>query len=218
MPFEQIQAHIPQPLDIIPWFWFQNGDAGDMPANAVMKLTSWSAADPEKPFFSAVKPTAFGAQFSHAINDNAVVGTGQWGRCYLMQTVPALYDDADGTPAFGEIWGPRDNTWKLKKNTGGFRIAGTVDTTNKYVLVQPYPFLDFRGIADGTIGADARGTVSIYYRNASTSSPFYTDTTVNMDNVVNDLDASVSSGAMVRVRWEPRSDGTGDWVIYQADC
>lgn len=132
----------------------------------------------------------------------------------------ALYDDADGTPASGEMWGPRASTFKLKKNTGGFQVLGVVNSTRKLVLVRTAPFLQFRGVTNGAISSDARGTVSIYYRNSSTSAPFWTDTTVDTptNSVVNGLDGDIDSGASVECVYDPLSDGTEQWKITQADC
>jgi hypothetical protein len=125
--------------------------------------------------------------------------------------VAALYDTADGTPAFGESWGPRDATWKLKKNTGGFRVLGNADSTNGVVVVVSVPMMGFFGKTDAAHAKGANGTVSIYW-----GSDAGTDTTENMTSVYN-LFASVSSGKNVRCEWQGDMDGK-QFALTAGEC
>lgn len=46
------------------------------------------------------------------------------GPCTLFEPVRALYDTSDGTPTNGQIWGPINGQWHLKKNRPGFFVCG----------------------------------------------------------------------------------------------
>ncbi len=137
-----------------------------------------------------------------------------------MQTVPALYDESGWTPAYGDMCGPRDATFKLKNNTGGFRVIGITNSTDKLVLVRPDPFLAFRGKANADIATHVSGTGSIYYSDASDT---FTDTTVDTptDSLFNGTDQTVSSGAWIEAVYRPYMNAgvlTERWVIIGADC
>lgn len=199
------------PLQKLLWVKFRNDSGETIPAGGVLRLTGFVVTDPEEGFYTAAKPNTYGSQYSHALNDELPVGSGKYGRCCLGQTVPALYDSADGTPAFGENWGPRDATWKLKKNTGGFRILGVVDSGRSFALVVPQPFIRFHGVTDAAIAKDASGTVSIYYGTGAG-----TDSTVNFTSVYNSF-GDVAITKDVEVVWEGDSAGTS-WKIVAAEC
>lgn len=205
-------------LSVLQRMRFRNDAGSQAPAFGILRVTGF-VADAEEPYVTVGQPNTYGSQHSHAINDEVPVEPGKFGLCTLGLTVPALYDSADGTPAFGESWGPRASTWKLKKNTGGFRVLGVTDSANHLVLVAQEPFLNFRGTANAAIAADTRGTASIFCRSGDTA---YTDTTVDTptNGVLNDLDVEVPSGATIECRFDPYVTGgtwTESWRIVQSD-
>jgi hypothetical protein len=145
----------------------------------------------------------------------AAQGVGPWGPGRFL----ALYDSADGTPAENEIWGPRSGTFKLKLNTGGFRVIKVYDSTNHLVIVEAVPFTELTGTANADIASGAAGTVSILYRSSSTA---FTDTTADTPSgsVVNALDQTVKSGSKIECVYSPYpSSGTmvEGWKIIQSD-
>lgn len=194
---------------------FSNSTEEEIPAHAVIRI-SGTATDNQSTIFNGAKPNTYGSQFSHYINGSEDVIAGQAGTCFdpraLEGGVVALYDSDDGTPLFGEQWGPRSGTWKLKKSTGGFRVVGVVDSEEHLVLVTQDPFLRFRGITDASIAKGADGTVSIYTGNNGS----YSDTSVNMTDVYNDF-GDVDSTKKVECVWEGDIEGV-KWKIVAAEC
>lgn len=96
---------------------------------------------------SVKQPDTFGSQYNALVADEAQ-GAGyanaSFGAVQMHPPFIALYDNADGTPAAGDAWGPRSGTFKLKKNTGGFRVIGVYDSTNFYALVWPEAMLSLK--------------------------------------------------------------------------
>jgi hypothetical protein len=196
---------------------FNNDSGNTIPAYGCFRVTGTTVIGTAN-VLSGNTQNSFGAQFSHYINGPEEVSS--VGLCYREGVVPVLWDVQDGTPVAGETWGPKENSqqdaWALRKNVGGFIVRGVLDQDNYVMLVSPQPFLRFTGVANADIAADALGTVSVYYRNASGSTPFTTDTNYDMTNVLNGLDVTVASGSKVEVEWDQKSDGTVGWRIKQA--
>lgn len=188
-------------------------DAGEqIPPFGILRLTGAVTVN-SRPYLKAEKPDTYGSQYLHAINGPTAVESGDYGTCYVPAEsffVRAAYDTADGTPAFGEAWGPRSGTWKLKKNTGGFQIIGDPDSTNGTVLVARVPMLSFIGKTDASHAKGASGTISIYAGTLGSES----DTTVNMSSVWNRY-ANVSSGKWVRCAWD---NDAQKWELVSAEC
>ena len=197
----------------IQWIKFRNDAGSTAPAGGILRVTGYNN-DAEEPFLTIDQPNTFGAQYNHAINDDLDVASGEYGYCCLGQVVPALYDSADGTPAFGELWGPRASTWKLRKNTGGFRIMSegyVVDNSRFRALVAPVPFTRFRGTLDADLAKGFSGNVSVSYL----SSGAYSDTGVNLSafNGLTDLTTSTV------VYCEIEANGASNrWRIYAWEC
>lgn len=202
-----------EPLRQIQWIKFRNDAGSTAPAGGVLRVTGYND-DAEEPFLTIDQSNTFGAQYNHAINDDLDVASGDYGYCCLGAMVPALYDSADGTPAWGELWGPRSGSWKLKKNTGGFRIAcnSFVGVAADYrTLIRPEPFIRFHGVTDAAIAKDASGTVSIFYGTGAG-----TDSTVNMSSVYNSY-GDVAITKDVECLWDGDMAGTS-WRIIAAEC
>lgn len=108
----------------------KNNDAGEMPAHAVVVVSS-SGTEGQ---FVLTKPTEDSEHAWIAGPVPALAGDG----ATATNDFPAwaLYDDGDGTPAVGEEWGAGASSWKLRKGKTGFRVCGTPDTTLKVVPVE----------------------------------------------------------------------------------
>jgi hypothetical protein len=163
------------------------------------------------PIISTKQPDTFGCQYNAYVNSYSQIGTQGDGLAQVGPMFTALYDSADGTPAAGELWGPRSGTFKLKKNTGGFEVVGVIDSTNHLVLVRSAPMLRLRGVSTPAIPINTTGTVEIWWRTGATT---YSDTGATV-SALNDLDAQVPSNADVELVWEPY--GTEGWKIVQSD-
>ncbi len=143
---------------------FKNVNAAQVPAFGVMRITDLTI-DAEESYLSCDQPNTFGAQSgTHAINGPLAVDSGSYGYCFPgPETMLALYDSGDGTPAALEHWGPRSGSWKLKKSTGGFRIRKVSDSDNAIVIVSLAPMTSFfcKNLSGSDIGEGATGTVTI---------------------------------------------------------
>lgn len=191
------------------WRQFRNDSGEVIPGCGILRITGLATVN-NRQMLTVGKPNTYGSQFFHAINDIADIPVGGYGMCTLGWTAVVNYDSADGTPAFGEAWGPRDATWKAKKNTGGFMVTGNPDTTNFLVEVQKLPMLEFYGVTDAIHAVDATGTISIYTGTLGGE----TDTTVNMTGVLNRY-GTVTSGTKVRCVWNWWNRG---WEFTNAKC
>lgn len=139
------------------WLEFNNTTGVQVPAFAVMRISDYkpptantSLSKKSEDILSIFQPSTFGSQHLHYINGPTPVDNNAFGLCTNQWPAWALYDQSDGTPVIGDFWGPRNATWKLKKSTGGFRIAGTPDTTNFIVPVVQAPMYQFYGKNTGS--------------------------------------------------------------------
>lgn len=189
---------------------FRNDSAEKIPAFGIVRIIGLAVLEPGRVVLRGDKPNTFGCQYQCAVNGPTPVAAGKLGTCARAPFLPALYDTSDGTPAVGEKWGPRDATWKLRKNTGGFSVIGVTNPTAGLVLVQPAPFRSFVGKTDAAHAKGGTGTISIYAGTLGSE----TDTTVNMPNVFNRF-ADVASGKWVRCDWNGQSN---DWELVAAEC
>lgn len=195
------------------WLSFRNDNSGQCPPGGILRLTGTVDVN-DSPVLTADQPNTYGSQYLHAVNGPAAVDAGSYGLCVVPNDVfwvLAAYDTADGTPAFGEKWGPRDATWKLKKNTGGFQIVGDPDSTAGTVIVARSPMLSFIGKTDASHAKSATGTISIY---AGSTLGSESDTSVNMTGVYNRF-AAVATTKWVRCEWNNEAQ---QWELTAAEC
>jgi hypothetical protein len=193
------------------WTEFVNNNAGTVPAYGVIRATGLTVVEQGRVVLSADQPNAYGCQVQCFVNSPVSVGAGKYG--YATRSVPAvaLYDLADGAPAFGQAWGPRAGTWKLKKNTGGFFMLGATNTTLGLALVAPLPMLAFRGkTTAGPINKGTSGTINIYAGALGTE----TDTGQTMPNVYNRY-ANAAQNKWVTCGWNFESQG---WELVDLEC
>lgn len=92
----------------------------------------------------AKRPSTFGSQRLAFINNSQSVDDDNTGVCInpgdgTQHT--AAYEPGDGVPQFGEVWGPLNGSFLLRKNVGGFRIVGEADADGHLVSVIQEPLL-----------------------------------------------------------------------------
>lgn len=191
---------------------FFNNSGEDIPAFGCVRLSDTQLMV-ETLYMKGAKPNAYGAQYSHGFNLYGITPANSGGKCSLGDMSLAAYDVADGTPAIGEMWGPRDATWLLKKNTGGFLVLQAPDTVNNTVLVLPVPMLSIRGKTVGAITKGDVGEVEVFvgaYGAEVTSG--YT-----MNNVYNAF-ADVGDDKWVRAAWDWDNAANNGWSLVAAEC
>ncbi|HLJ10988.1 MAG TPA: hypothetical protein VKU82_07360 [Planctomycetaceae bacterium] len=194
------------------WTEFVNNNAGQIPAYAIVRVTGLSVVRPGRVVLSVDQPNAFGCQANCFVNGPVPVSAGQYGYATRSGPVLALYDAADGTPAFGDAWGPRNGTWKLKKNTGGFFCLGPpTNATLALALFAPAPMLTFRGkTTAAAINKGASGTINIYTGPLGSE----TDSGQTMANVYNRY-ANAAQGKWVTCGWDFDNQG---WELIDLEC
>lgn len=115
------------------------------------------------------KPNAFGARWRDVvINGEGEIPDGEFGQALLGGTaLGAFAREDDGgtevTPEFGQVYGPRSDSWLLHPNTGGFRVLGGVDDERGLVQVMPEPIAKLRAILlqDLVSGSQATAAVTV---------------------------------------------------------
>lgn len=187
------------------WETFQNNAGEEIPAHAVVRISSTVTQD-GRVIYQMGKPNTYGAYWAHRINGPTAVSSGGYGICRLNGLLAASYDTADGTPAIGEIWGPRNGSWKLKKDTPGFRVVSTGASGMVFVVHQPQQTVV--GKTDAAHNKATTGTVSIYW---SSSGGSLTDT--NEDLSAYNRYGNVGASKFVTLNY----NGWG-WEIIAAEC
>lgn len=60
----------------------------------------------------------------YVVNGPQKLRAGKTGKCYIGGPLWIAFDDADGTPAAGEGWGPKPGQWEAAKGFPGITVEG----------------------------------------------------------------------------------------------
>jgi len=162
-----------------------NGAASDCPPFGIM-LTDGAQVTSRPGWYvdKGKQPDTYGCQRNFLVAQKAGVYSDKFGGAQsgIGNRYVVAYDPADGTPAKGDCWGPRNGTWLAKKNTGGFRVIEPFDTSNGWMLCYAEPMLTFYGKNAGTsdITMGQTGTINIFTGTSGSE----TDSGVTMPNVL----------------------------------
>jgi hypothetical protein len=188
------------------------------PAFGIVRRTG-SHADSSRgiPLFTGAQSNTFGSQYSHILNGEFDVNEGEWGEVQTGEYLIARYRPADGAPAIGDRVGPRNGSWEMRLNTGGFVVEELIDTTTDFLIrVRRAPMLDFYGKNAGSqISRGSTGTINIY-AGVYTSEA---DTGETMTGVLAKFGA-IAAGAKVQCRLPDTANGTTaaiGWFAYETD-
>lgn len=147
---------------------FKNESSETVPSGGVMRITG---ADYSAGYVNTAKPNASRQQWC-LINIGDATPPSKWGDEGSFLTSLSRdfdenlcsFDDAD-TPAFGEIWGPQDDEWTLKKDHPGFIIiggnTGSGSSARVIAVQQQTPLW---GKPDSSYSADGTGTATLWDR------------------------------------------------------
>lgn len=186
----------------------QKSDTGEGPAQGICA--------------SVKRPDTYGCQHNALIVDQAWNGSSYgyadktFGAAQIQPPFIAAYDSGDGTPAFGDMWGPRSGTFLLKKNTGGFYVIGVYDSAKHYALVVPFPMR--RVVVKNLTGSDiakgaTNGTVTIM-----TGTPgAETSSGITLTNVLSRWGAFKNNAIGHAVVIETTQSATPQWEIDNTD-
>lgn len=197
------------PLEREPYFNVYNGANSAIPAYGVALFNGAQMEASSVPLPLLKQPDTFGCQYNFAIASPSGIPSSATGLAQMVGWGPliAAYDSADGTPSAGQCWGPRNGTWLLKKNTGGFRILGVWDSSNHWALVWPEPMTSFRGQPTADIAAGNSGTVTIYTGAYGSEA----STGVTKSSIQNNSSCTVKGSQICRCVWDWDSSGSELW-------
>lgn len=114
--------------------FFKNGSGETVPAFGAMRVTAYSATNRTA---TVAKPSS-ASQDRYLVNGDQPVSDGGTGWAHRLDAIAeVLYDVSDGTPAYGETWGPESGSWLIHKGKRGFRIwGGNTDSPVKTFAIQ----------------------------------------------------------------------------------
>ena len=186
------------PLDDLPTIKFRNDASSTAPAWGILRITGF-ITDPEESYLTVDQPNAFGCQDLVAVNTGLDVqsGSNKYGYCFVGGLMPALYDSGDGTPQIGEFWGPRSGSWKLRKNTGGFRVRGIANSTLKTAAVLSFPMTSVRGKFATDLAPDTSDDMTVWVGDYGSEAE-QTGQTVSVRNASS---CTITGGELARATW-----------------
>jgi hypothetical protein len=160
----------------LPTVRFKNTASETMPAWAIMRVTTGGTSS----YLAAAKPDAT-YRWLYLVNGPGIVAQNGFGAASFLSSDTfclnrgfALYDTG-ATPAYGERWGPKSDSWKLWQHRPGFLILGSNVGTGEQsrTAVLQVPPGEVRVQNDDGSGALAAGggprTFGIYAGSAGTT-------------------------------------------------
>lgn len=70
----------------------------------------------------------------HVVNGPQKLRAGKTGKCYIGGPLWIAFDDADGTPAAGEGWGPKPGQWDAALGYPGITVEGVKSAENTLLV------------------------------------------------------------------------------------
>jgi hypothetical protein len=170
-----------------------NTSGGTIPAFAIMRIVSATTLGTEVVYEVGQQSTEF--QRWMLVAGESTIANGAYGTGYFLDLPGrALYDSADGTPAYGQIWGPYPSSWKLRRHMYGFRILGDVNSTDTHVRCTQHYVMNVAAKTDAILTKGSTATCSVWKGDRSA------DSTANISSVTNPF-ATVAITKAVRVTW-----------------
>lgn len=121
------------------WLSFQNRSSETVPPFGVMRISGSKIPNDGEAYLYCDRPDNYGSLAATVINSACAVQPQAYGGCTRNWPAFVAFDDQDGNPQPGEIWGPVENSFKLRKYAPGFLIVTEpqLDGVNRGVLVLP---------------------------------------------------------------------------------
>jgi hypothetical protein len=115
-------------MNQFPKWLFRNSESSEaMPPFGVGVITDSEIFEERMSVDIVGKPgTTFYDTF--AVNSGRTVNAGKRGNAQLGQLVFVSFDT--GTPAFGEVWGPKPGQWTISKGYPGFKVRKIISNTS----------------------------------------------------------------------------------------
>jgi hypothetical protein len=164
----------------------------ELPQFGVARVTGMTTINDQK-VVSVEKPdTTFGRLY--LVNSGDDLAYQRVGVAKNRPIVKVLYDT--GTPAIGEVWGPKPGQFSCSAWYPGFKVLGIVSSTDKIMLAQYDEPGIYLGKADADIAKGSTGTVSLWIGASGAES----DSTINITGC-SALGAAITSGKWVTVQY-----------------
>lgn len=187
--------------------------AAQVPAWGVMRVTGVTLDEDNQPRVDTAQPnTTFQrrylvnlAQDGEDGSDGYYYGGGVW----LSHAGFVLYDIVDGSPVYGETWGPASGQWTVKKNRWGFDIVGGVGGTGTESRVQAmqHTVNHVLGKTNAAHNKGASGTLNLY------AGTLGSETTISMSVTAWNRYVNLGSGKWAEADWVG-----GGWSITAGEC
>jgi len=129
-----MQGSRQDPNSQVRWMVCSNQFAGVIPAYAAMKVIGVDSNG----FLQVTQPDADGMDV--VINDGVNIPQNGFGTCTRDFPANVLYNQPDGTPNNGEVWGPAANDWALHKAKSGFLIDGAATAQAPFIVLAKHQF------------------------------------------------------------------------------
>ena len=135
-----------------------NESSEEIPPYSIVRVSGFTT-DREEPVLKVNKPNTYGSQYGHMITGPLKIAVGGYGVCQADWAICTV-DGNDSAPNIGENWGPVDDSWKLRKRSGGWRIMG--QPSSGRALVRLAPLLNIRVRLTEALAAGSNATASVY--------------------------------------------------------
>lgn len=181
---------------------FINESDEEVPAFAICEITGAQAPSDEEPWALKIdKPSSTFRRLYLVNGERPVPATenGADGRgtgTLLRHARLVSYNSASGTPAYGEVWGPKPDQWTLEKYRFGFYMfGGAAEVGDLHLAVATQEMVtSVRGKTTGSVSKGSTGTVDVYDSAAATMS-------MTITGVKNVYGSTIGSGKWVNVTW-----------------
>lgn len=150
---------------------FRNDYSGTVPAWGLMRVTGTTTIQREF-FYTTNRPDAT-YRWLYIVNGPNDIATGKIGWCTRLFVEGHVLYDTGATPAYGERWGPKADSFLLWQHRPGFFIMGGTTgsgATSRVIALQiPPGEVRLQNDSGGAVAAGGSATLGIYGGAAGTT-------------------------------------------------
>lgn len=141
------------------------------------------------------------------------------GRRATAGSVWGRYNSSDGTPAFGQMWGPDGSSWELRKNKPGFLVVGAPQDGAVLVVEEVGPIIRYAELT-----ADLAKASNMKTGETTAAAKFIVNDPSSHGNWIDGAAFTVTnrwknfeleSGKRLRVTWDWH---TREWIPDVSEC
>lgn len=198
----------------IKWTPWRNDASEECPPYGIIRITGSTKNAQGRVIITGAKPNTTFQRF-YAVNGPTKIPANGYGGCSFGFDGPLMVAIDTGTPAYGEGWGAKPDSWKLNKNYpgGGFTVVGGNNTDKGAALFVQQPVNSLIGKLNGTLSQGGSAAVSIW-RGAGGSEADETNWDITAyDWLMASGATAIASGKKVKIEWI-----NGVWYATQAEC